>query len=83
MEKFQLMRLKPIAYNLILASLAAVTIPTGQSLLIPETVLTITPSQTIPTPESVPVLLDGMLLDTIQTQPAIPVIPPCLTKALA
>ncbi|AMQ09338.1 hypothetical protein Y085_10475 [Salmonella enterica subsp. enterica serovar Infantis str. CVM N35495PS] len=83
MEKFQLMRLKPIAYNLILASLAAVTIPTGQSLLIPETVLTIIPSQTIPTPESVPVLLDGMLLDTIQTQPAIPVIPPCLTKALA
>ncbi len=84
MENFQRTRLKPMAYGLILASLAAAAIPTGQSILMPEsTISPITPSQTTPQPERAPVSLDGMSLDTIPARPAIPDLPPAVIEVVA
>lgn len=66
MENFQRNRLKPMAYGLILVSMAAVAVPAGQTLLMPESIIPTTPSQTMTTtPERPTVSLDGMLVDTI------------------
>lgn len=73
MENYQLKRMKPMAYALILASLAAVAVPAGQSLLIPEPVnpatsTTATPESPLisaPAKHSPSVSLDGMMVDSI------------------
>lgn len=81
---FQRNRLKPMAYGVILATLAAVAVPAGQSLLIPDTTTTSTTTlQTTPLPERPPVSLDGMLLDTIPARPATPDLPSAVTEAIA
>ncbi|WP_407261974.1 hypothetical protein [Klebsiella pneumoniae] len=81
--KFQRNRLKPMAYGVILATLAAVAVPAGQSLLIPDTTTSTTTLQTTPLPERPPVSLDGMLLDTILARPATPDLPSAVTEAIA
>lgn len=83
MENFQRNRLKPMAYGVILATLAAVAVPAGQSLLIPDTTTSTTTLQTTPLPERPPVSLDGMLLDTILARPATPDLPSAVTDAIA
>ncbi len=66
MENFQRNRLKPMAYGVILATLAAITVPAGQSLLMPDSSITTPPSTTITTtPVERPVTLDGMTVDAI------------------
>ncbi len=83
MENFQRNRLKPMAYGVILATPAAVAVPAGQSLLIPDTTTSTTTLQTTPLPERPPVSLDGMLLDTIPARPATPDLPSTVTEAIA
>lgn len=66
MENFQRKRLKPMAYVLIIVSLATVAVPAGQSLLMPGSSITTPPSTTITTtPVERPVTLDGMTVDAI------------------
>lgn len=62
---------------------AAVAVPAGQSLLIPDTTTSTTTLQTTPLPERPPVSLDGMLLDTILARPATPDLPSAVTEAIA
>ena len=84
MENFQRNRLKPMAYGVILATLAAVTVPAGQSLLMPGTTTSTatTALQMTPLPERPPVSLDGMLMDTIPARPATPDLPSTVTEAI-
>ena len=84
MENFQRNRLKPMAYGAILATLAAVAVPAGQSLLMPDTTTSTTTLQTtpLPEPERPPVSLDGMLMDTIPARPATPDLPSTVTEAI-
>ena len=66
MENFQRKRLKPMAYVLIIVSLATVAVPAGQSLLMSDSSITTPPSTTITTtPVERPVTLDGMTVDAI------------------
>ena len=66
MENFQRKRLKPMAYVLIIVSLATVAVPAGQSLLMPDSSITTPSSTTITTtPVERPVTLDGMAVDAI------------------
>ncbi|MFU1878341.1 hypothetical protein, partial [Enterococcus faecium] len=60
MENFQRKRLKPMAYVLIIVSLATGAVPAGQSLLMPGSSIT-TPLSTTITTTTVerPVTLDG------------------------
>lgn len=84
MENFQRKRLMPMAYVLIVVSLAAVTIPTGQSMLTTEAPFSATKtSQTSRTLEQAPASLDGMRLDTIPARPATSDLPPAVTKVVA
>ncbi|NCI02123.1 hypothetical protein EHI96_20100 [Cronobacter malonaticus] len=83
MENFQRKRLMPMAYALILVSLAAAAVPAGQSLLIPDSTTTTTPSSTTRLPEKASATLDGMFLDTIPGRPAISDLPPAATEMTA
>lgn len=66
MENFQRKRLKPMAYVLIIVSLATVAVPAGQCLLMPDSSITTPSSTTITTtPVERPVTLDGMAVDAI------------------
>ncbi|EEO4716840.1 hypothetical protein AUM46_06315 [Cronobacter malonaticus] len=83
MENFQRKRLMPMAYALIWVSLAAAAVPAGQSLLMPDSTTTITPSSTTRLPEKASAALDGMSLDTIPGRPAISDLPPAPTEMKA